>query len=512
MKVANSSFHILIVDDLPENLQLLMSILSNEAYEIHVAQSGAEAVEKAHSIIPDLILLDIMMPGMDGFKTCQALKASKSTADIPVIFLTALTDTVDVVKGFEKGGVDYITKPFESAELLARVRTQLDIRSKENEIRQLSQAVEQSPASVMITDLEGRIEYVNPKFSDVTGYAAEEVLGKNPRILTTGEKHPKEYKELWDTITAGKEWKGEFHNQKKNGELYWESATIAPLRNNKGTFSHFIAITEDITEKKLADQKLLESYRTIKAQQALLIEELKQARKSHQSLLPLALPDIPNAHVAAKYVPLEDVGGDFYDVFEIEPNVFGLLVADVTGHGVSAALLSFMFHSMFSSARNSGKSPELTVSLTNKYLVGKVEVGQFATMFYAVYNAVTRQLTYTGAGHPRAFVIRPASNEILELDTDGMLVGFFAPDAAHFEEKTIQLQPQDRLLLYTDGILEVSDPQKEALGSGRLKSLLLENKQLHIEELLEQIYQFGVTFSGPSGFNDDITMLGLEVT
>jgi len=333
MKVANSSFHILIVDDLPENLQLLMSILSNEAYEIHVAQSGAEAVEKAHSIIPDLILLDIMMPGMDGFKTCQALKASKSTADIPVIFLTALTDTVDVVKGFEKGGVDYITKPFESAELLARVRTQLDIRSKENEIRQLSQAVEQSPASVMITDLEGRIEYVNPKFSDVTGYAAEEVLGKNPRILTTGEKHPKEYKELWDTITAGKEWKGEFHNQKKNGELYWESATIAPLRNNKGTFSHFIAITEDITEKKLADQKLLESYRTIKAQQALLIEELKQARKSHQSLLPLALPDIPNAHVAAKYVPLEDVGGDFYDVFEIEPNVFGLLVADVTGHG-----------------------------------------------------------------------------------------------------------------------------------------------------------------------------------
>jgi PAS domain S-box-containing protein len=512
MKVSNSDFHILIVDDTPKNLQLLMSILSKEQYEIYAAQNGTEALEKAHTITPDLILLDVMMPEMDGFETCKELKSSKDTEDIPVIFLTARTDPEDIVTGFEKGGVDYLTKPFNSAELLARVHTQLELRSKENEIRKLSQATEQSPASVVITDLEGRIEYVNPKFSSLTGYSFAEALGQNPRILKTDEKSPEEYKELWDTITSGNEWKGVFHNKKKNGELYWESATIAPIKNDKGEFSHFLAIKEDITEQKIADQKLQESYQTIKAQKEQLIEELEQARTTQLSLLPLTLPDIPNARVAAKYVPMEEVGGDFYDVFELEPNVYGLLVADVTGHGVSAALLSFMFYSMFTNARNSGRSPQLTVSLTNEYLEDKVEEGKFATMFYAVYNSSTRQLTYTGAGHPSGFLIRPSTDEIIELDTEGMLIGFFSPENASFEEKTIQLQPKDKVLLYTDGIIEVLDKQEEIFGSERLKELLLQHKHTHIEELLDQIYEFGNEFSEYSGFGDDITMLGLEVT
>jgi PAS domain S-box-containing protein len=512
MKTSNSSFHILIVDDTPKNIQLLMSILSKEQYEIHAAQNGIEALEKAHKIIPDLILLDVMMPVMDGFETCQELKSSKVTEEIPIIFLTALTDTKNIVKGFEKGGIDYLTKPFNSAELLARVRTQLELRIKENEIRKLSQAMEQSPASVIITDLKGCIEYVNPKFSTLTGYASSEVIGQNPRILSTGEKSPEEYKHLWDTITSGNEWKGVFHNKKKNGEFYWESATIAPIKNHKGEFMHFLAIKEDITAQVVADQKLKDSYRTIKTQKELLTEELEQARITQQSLLPLSFPNIPNARMAAKYVPMEEVGGDFYDVFELEPDVFGLLVADVTGHGVSAALLSFMFYSMFSNARNSSCSPELTVSLTNEYLEGKVEDGKFATMFYAVYNATKRTLTYTGAGHPSGLIIRPSSDEIIELDTEGMLVGFFSSENANFEEKTIQLYPDDRVLLYTDGIVEVLDNHEEMLGSVRLKSLLLENKHIPIGELLEVIYQFGNKFSEFSGFDDDITMLGLEVT
>lgn len=209
---------------------------------------------------------------------------------------------------------------------------------------------------------------------------------------------------------------------------------------------------------------------------------------------------------------MEEVGGDFYDVFELEPNVFGLLVADVTGHGVSAALLSFMFYSIFSNARNSGKSTELTVRLTNEYLTGKIERGKFATLFYAIYNASTRQLTYTGAGHPNGFIIRPSSDEIIELHTEGILVGFFSPQNAKFEEKTIQLHPKDKVLLYTNGIIEVLDDQEEMLGSARLKSFLLENKHGHIEELLEQIYQLGNKFCEYSGFGDDITMIGLEVT
>ncbi|MEP9411577.1 MAG: PAS domain S-box protein [Candidatus Brocadia sp.] len=129
-------------------------------------------------------------------------------------------------------------------------------RRVEGELRKLFNAVEQSSCSVVITDREGNIEYVNPKFSRVTGYAPEEVIGQNPRILKSGEKPSEEYKSLWDTITSGGEWEGEFHNKKKNGELYWEYASISPIRNPEGAITHFVAIKEDITERKRTEEEL----------------------------------------------------------------------------------------------------------------------------------------------------------------------------------------------------------------------------------------------------------------
>jgi PAS domain S-box-containing protein len=110
--------------------------------------------------------------------------------------------------------------------------------------------VEQSPSIVIITNNKGCIEYVNPKFTQVTGYTLEEMSGENPRTLKSGETSPEEYRHLWQTITDGQEWRGEFHNRKKSGELYWESASISPIRNTDGEISHFVAVKEDITERK----------------------------------------------------------------------------------------------------------------------------------------------------------------------------------------------------------------------------------------------------------------------
>ncbi|NJD22480.1 MAG: PAS domain S-box protein [Melioribacter sp.] len=129
-------------------------------------------------------------------------------------------------------------------------------KKAEEQILLLSRAVEKSPASIMITDEAGNIEYVNQKFMDLTGYSLEEIKGKNPRILKSGMTSNEDYKELWKTIKSGKEWRGEFQNKKKNGELYWESATIAPIKNGK-TF--FLAIKEDITDKKISATLLKES-------------------------------------------------------------------------------------------------------------------------------------------------------------------------------------------------------------------------------------------------------------
>ena len=134
-----------------------------------------------------------------------------------------------------------------------------DITSRlrwEVEVRKLSQAVTQSPASVVITDLNGNIEYVNARFTAATGYLPEEVVGKNPRILKSGETPSQAYTALSKTISSGKEWRGELHNRKKNGELFWEQVAISPIIDEKGQIIRYLAIKEDITENKKAEEEL----------------------------------------------------------------------------------------------------------------------------------------------------------------------------------------------------------------------------------------------------------------
>jgi len=126
---------ILLVDDVPANLSLLMNLLTNEGYEIFVAQSGERALIQAPESLPDIIILDVMMSGLDGFETCKRLKENEKTKHIPVIFMTALGDTVDKVKGFNSGGVDYITKPIQHEEVLVRIKTHLTIMNLQSELQ-----------------------------------------------------------------------------------------------------------------------------------------------------------------------------------------------------------------------------------------------------------------------------------------------------------------------------------------------------------------------------------------
>ena len=129
----------------------------------------------------------------------------------------------------------------------------------EEELRKLSRAVEHSPACIVITDLTGAIEYVNPTFSRVTGYTREEAIGQNPRILKSGEMPPEAYRAMWDAITHGQDWHGEFHNRRKDGTLYWEFASISPILDAAGLPTHFVAIKEDITARKEAEAALARS-------------------------------------------------------------------------------------------------------------------------------------------------------------------------------------------------------------------------------------------------------------
>ncbi len=150
----------------------------------------------------------------------------------------------------------------------------------EERLAQLSRAVEQSPASIIITDLEGKIQYVNSRFSQVTGYSLKETIGQNPNILKSNQTPAKTYQDLWQTLNTGGEWRGEFINRKKNGELYFEFAMISPIANPDGVITHYLAVKEDITERKraeeelrLTNQKLEIQMKEIQALQASLYEQ-----------------------------------------------------------------------------------------------------------------------------------------------------------------------------------------------------------------------------------------------
>ena len=187
---------VMIVDDTPANIDVLRRILSEDGFEISIAMSGEAALSLVEKNRPDLILLDVMMPGIDGFETCEKLKANPATKDIPVIFVTAKTEVEDIVHGFKVGGVDYIAKPFKREEVVSRVQTHLKIeqliQEKENLNKKLQDQnnelvesqnqyrviLEKSSDGVFSLDTEGKILSCNARFSSSLEFEAKELIGK----------------------------------------------------------------------------------------------------------------------------------------------------------------------------------------------------------------------------------------------------------------------------------------------------------------------------------------------
>jgi len=144
-----------------------------------------------------------------------------------------------------------------SSWLLAMAR--VSRKQAEEQLRKLSRAVEQSAGTIVITDLDGTIEFVNPAFSKITGDSYDEAAGQNPRVLKSGKMPPEAYQALWETIVRGDVWQGELLNKRKNGELYWELATISPIKDQSGKTTHYLAIKDDVTKRKQAEEALKEA-------------------------------------------------------------------------------------------------------------------------------------------------------------------------------------------------------------------------------------------------------------
>jgi PAS domain S-box-containing protein len=246
---------ILIVEDEVIVARNIASRLRELGYVVPtIAASGEEALRRAAELRPDLVLMDIKLRGaMDGIAAAGEIR---DQLDIPVVYLTGYADpkTLERAKVTEPFG--YILKPFEVRELQSTVEMALYKHALDRRLRLLSAALEAAANAIVITDGMGAIVWANAAFTRLTGYEVAEAMGQNTRLLKSGVHHAEFYAHMWETITAGRIWRGELINRRKDGSLYTEEMTITPVRTGQGAITHYVAVKQDITARKEAEEEL----------------------------------------------------------------------------------------------------------------------------------------------------------------------------------------------------------------------------------------------------------------
>ena len=372
---------LLLVDDDPENIQVVHSILKDQ-YKVRVATDGAKALDLAKTEPPpDLILLDVMMPQMDGYEVCGYLKADQRTRDIPIIFLTGKTEVADETRGFEVGAVDYIHKPYSPPIVTARVRTHLMLR---------------------------------------------------------------------------------------------------------------------------------DAHETVARQLLAINGELEMARQIQLSLLPQETPDLHGLEIEARYLPMSSVAGDFYDFLLVDEKHIGILIADVSGHGLASALIASMLQSAFAAQASNACDPSKVLLGLNRALHGKFE-NQYVTAAYLFVDTEKGMVTYAGAAHPPVLLWQSKTGVVVECLQNGLMLGPFLD--ASYSETRFSLEEGDKILLVTDGIVETANSSGDQFGMERLRQFVESNHSLPVsrfaDALLDELCRWSEHAVGP-GQSDDITLLGVD--
>ena len=299
MEQNGERLNILIVDDEPMNIQIVGELLHKE-YDLSIANSGKKALEVVEKKPPDIILLDVIMPEMDGFETASKIYQNQKNKDIPIIFFSA-DSTIDYMeKGFDTGALDYIAKPIEPKAFALKIAlwAKLVKKTKQNKQQQklldeYKSTVDRS-AIVSKTNKQGIITYVNEKFCEISGYSAQELVGKPHSIVRHPDMPASIFKELWSTISAKQPWFGKVKNKKKNGDAYYVDTIINPIIDANGEVVEYIAVRHDITE--------LEEYKTLLAKELANTSEsleqnvnyIKQYEAAIDSVTALLRTDIDN--------------------------------------------------------------------------------------------------------------------------------------------------------------------------------------------------------------------------
>lgn len=372
---------LLLVDDDAQNIQAVHAILKDQ-YKIRVATNGPKALELAKTEpLPELILLDVMMPQMNGYEVCSSLKADAKTRHIPIVFLTGKTEVADETLGFEVGAVDYIHKPFSPPIVNARVRTHLMLR---------------------------------------------------------------------------------------------------------------------------------DARETVERQLVAINSELEMARQIQLSILPRETPRLRGLDIEARYLPMSTVAGDFYDFLVLDEKHVGVLIADVSGHGLSSALIASMLQTALAAQVVVADNPAKVLSALNRALFGKFR-SHYVTAAYLFLDMETKTVNYAGAAHPPLLIWKSKAGQVGEMIHNGLMLGPFSSPT--YSNVCFQIEEGDRILLITDGIVEARDFSDQEFGMERLREIMESHYTLPAKPFADAVLHALSTWSENAiGANqsDDITLLTID--
>jgi sigma-B regulation protein RsbU (phosphoserine phosphatase) len=542
---------VLIVDDTPTNVAVVTGLLK-DSFRIKVATRGEKALAIAfEEEKPDLILLDVMMPDMDGFEVCRRLKENPDTREIPVIFLTAKTDAVDEVKGFDLGAVDYIHKPFSPAVVLARVKTQLALQaafahSSEAPSEQSFMASEaltkvldslcpisldsgellihQDDASdaaffldsgSMLVFEETRYGPVTlatvqaPRFIGEIGALAGLARTASVRALTPARVFRISRAQLFELarkspellMAVVRQLGQQINSVIKAVALYTNALTALERREfDKGILEDLANPSPELAEFSAAFRRFAEQILSKQRQQA----EMTSASLIQQSFLPKeSSVDLTQTdfEIRAKIRPAREVGGDFYDFFELDADRMAIVIGDVCGKGIPASIFMAVVVTVLRTAAREQPDAASTIARTNAILCRDNSASLFATAFYGVLNLRSGALDYCNCGH-NAPVHMAVSGEASRLPATGLPLALYTdrPYAA----SRIQLNPGDDLVLFTDGVTEALNPLKEEFGDPLLIETLSINSNLAAVELVSRLFATIDNFADGEAQADDI--------
>jgi len=356
--------------------------------------------------------------------------------------------------------------------------------------------LDQLNLGVYVTDRERRIRLWNRKAAEITGYRAEDVLGKacHEQVLNHVDRHGHQLCRttlcpLYRAMILGRESAEPeiIYAMRPDGQRVAVSVSAAPLRDAEGRVIGGIETFRDETAQ---------------------VRDMEFARKIQRHLMPAKPPAARGFRFDFGYYPHDLVGGDFYDIIDLAEDRFGILVADVRGHGVSAALYMMWMKSLETSLRADADEPARFLAALNEELTRYVVDESFATCFYGVLDAAGRTLTYASAGHPAPMHFRGADGNVAELRACGMPLGIRTGE--DYGSDSVTLAPGDVLLLYTDGAIEVSSRSGELLRPGGLARMLAGEAARSREDLPERLYGRIMEWCGEVALPDDLLLFSIS--